>query len=196
MHCKQFLLVFLSLVLVACGNNNQVRYVDADPTEVNVIRKNMSNKQQTLYDEALTAIENKDYRDAIKRLESITKQNDTLAEVYLNLALAHYQLEAFANSESAAQRAVQLDPGSPNTQYMLGLASLQTNQIETARTALEKAIEYDNEHAYAHYNLALIYDIYYQQLQSAIDHYQRYVLLVDEDDTETRDWIEQLKGSL
>lgn len=190
-------LLLLTVLLAACGGN-QVRYVDGDPTlsDQVVSRKELSASQQQVYTTALAAIESEEYAQAIKLLNSIASSNETLSEVYLNLSLAYYRTDQFEESLAAAKRAVALDAKSSNTNYMAGLAYLKASQVNAARQAFAAAIEVNPEHAYAHYNLGLIYDIYYQQLQTAIDHYQRYVILIKEEDQATVEWIEQLKGSL
>ena len=57
----------------------------------------------------------------------------------------------------------------------------------------KEAIENKNDYAIAHYNLALLYDIYFQDVAKAIPHYEKYMELINNEDKNTADWLEQIK---
>jgi len=59
-----------------------------------------------------------------------------------------------------------------------------------------KAIEIKPAYANAQYNLALLYDIYLQEIELAIKHYEIYTSLLKKPDEATQEWINHLKGTL
>ena len=58
------------------------------------------------------------------------------------------------------------------------------------------AIKLDAACASCHYNLALLYDLYYQDLGKAIGQYQAYLDHITNTDEDTQAWIEELKRNL
>ena len=59
-----------------------------------------------------------------------------------------------------------------------------------------KAIQLKPDYINAQYNLALLYDIYLQDIKSAIQHYEIYLSLIDKPDEPTLEWVNHLKGTL
>jgi tetratricopeptide (TPR) repeat protein len=80
---------------------------------------------------------------------------DFMVEYYYGLALARLgrQLDAAA----ALERAVGLDPNSPEAHYELGKINLAMERNETARAEFERVISLEPQHANAHYQLSRIY---------------------------------------
>ena len=79
---------------------------------------------------------------------------------------------------------------------MMGFIEKQKGNIVKARDYYLRAIEIKDNYALAHYNLALVYDIYIQDIPKAIGHYQKYLALIKRKDQKTAEWVEQLKASM
>ncbi len=73
---------------------------------------------------------------------------------------------------------------------------LKKGAIKQAQQDYLKAIELYPDYTIAHYNLALLYDIFLQEIALAIEHYSIYLSLLDKEDENTRDWINHLKNTL
>ncbi|MFV9615434.1 MAG: tetratricopeptide repeat protein, partial [Gammaproteobacteria bacterium] len=69
-------------------------------------------------------------------------------------------------------------------------------KIHDAKKDYEKAIELKPDYSNAHYNLALLYDIYLQEMALAIKHYETYLSLIKKPDEATQEWVNHLKGVL
>ena len=68
-----------------------------------------------------------------------------------------------------------------------------SGEIRSAEKHYKEAIKNKDDYAIAHYNIALLYDVYLQDIESAIPHYERYLKLTNNKDKSTADWLEQLK---
>ena len=66
--------------------------------------------------------------------------------------------------------------------------------IKEAEKHYKEAIKNKNDYAIAHYNIALLYDVYLQDIKSAIPHYERYMKLINNKDKSTADWLEQINS--
>ena len=79
---------------------------------------------------------------------------------------------------------------------MRALLHLQNGEIRLAERDYKNAISLYPGYAIAHYNLALLYDIFLQQLEPAIEHYSIYLQLLGREDEDTQNWIKHLENSL
>jgi tetratricopeptide (TPR) repeat protein len=76
----------------------------------------------------------------------------------------------------------------------LGILFRRQGRFAEAEAAYLKALDADADYALAHYNLGVLYDLYQQQPASAVQHYELYVLLVDDDAQAPVDkWIADLR---
>ena len=101
--------------------------------------------------------------------------------------------------ESAIQslnKALQLNPNQPQALNLLGSIEYNKGNLKTAIDLYLSAIKNKPDYANAHYNLALIYDIYFQDIPKAIEHYKKYLELTDYQDKQTEVWLEQLVSTL
>ena len=145
---------------------------------------------------AIQLIDKQDYESAEKILLKLSKRNPSVAGVWANLAIAHYHQNETGDAEAAAKRAYELNGNDAEILNLMGLLAVKRGEFKTAEAHYKKAIELKSEFANAHYNLALLFDIYYQDIALAYQYYNRYLSLVGEQDKETADWVEQLKYSL
>jgi tetratricopeptide (TPR) repeat protein len=78
-------------------------------------------------------------------------------------------------------------------QNQLGIIQRQRGNFNQALTAYQRAIALDDNYALAHRNLGILYDIYLQQPDSALTHYEKYLLLSGDSSKEVSNWIIDLK---
>jgi tetratricopeptide (TPR) repeat protein len=62
-----------------------------------------------------------------------------------------------------------------------------------AEKGYKEALQLREKYPAAHYNLGLLYDTYYQDVDRAIVHYDRYLELSDGSDKKTQSWVDELK---
>jgi tetratricopeptide (TPR) repeat protein len=102
----------------------------------------LSAQNKDLFQEANTAYNEGNYSEAITNYERILKNGETSADLYYNLANAHYKLNHIAPSIYYYEKALQLDPVDPDIKNNLGFAQrMLIDEIEEVpKTGLSKII--------------------------------------------------------
>ncbi len=158
--------------------------------------KKISSGEKKYYQKALKELSKNNLGKAEAALKNLIKKRPDLAGPWANLALIHYRKNRLTDAEKAANKALELNPELPHAHNLLGLISTRQGEFKPAEKHYNNAIRYDNGYANAHYNLALLYDIYFQEIEKAVKHYRRYLEIIDHKDQRTADWLEQLENSL
>lgn len=148
------------------------------------------------YLQAIQLIDRQEYKPAEKLLVKLSKKHDSVTGVWANLAIAYYHQNEFEKAATAAKRANELNNGDAEIQNLMGLLAVRRGEFQNAEAHYKKALELKKDFANAHYNLALLLDIYYQDIPAAYEHYNHYLSLTGGQDNETASWVEQLKYSL
>jgi tetratricopeptide (TPR) repeat protein len=88
--------------------------------------------------------------------------------------------------------ALALDPDHPAALNQLGLLLRKNGKFLEAEATYLKAVTVSPDYALAHYNLGILYELYLQRLESALQHFEAYQALVGED-KQVEKWISDLK---
>lgn len=148
------------------------------------------------YQTGLTAMENGDIDKAESVFQDLIRGQPYMAGPYCNLALIQLKRNQYEESLKTIEKAITLSGSIPQAYNLRAQLYIHNGKIKDAEIDYLKALELDPNYATAHYNIALLYDIYYQDIQKAITHYEKYMSLLDRPDKPTADWINHLKGSL
>ena len=102
----------------------------------------LSAQNKDLFQEANTAYNEGNYSEAINNYERILENGETSAELYYNLANAHYKLSHIAPSVYYYEKALQLNPGDSDVKNNLKFAqNMLMDEIEVVpKTGLSKII--------------------------------------------------------
>jgi tetratricopeptide (TPR) repeat protein len=149
-----------------------------------------------LYQQGLDALALNDLSGARKIFQQFIDDNPRLSGPYTNLALIEYKQEHYKQASKLLDIALSLNPEQAAAFHLKALIHLQQGEILPARDHYLRAIEIKPDYKNAHYNLALLYDIYLQEIELAIQHYTRYLSLTTEKDSRTREWVNHLKNTL
>jgi len=150
----------------------------------------------TLYQDALTELSNNNLKKAEKYFLKVTKTHPDFAGPWANLALIYIKQERYKKAENHIQKTLEKNPEMAHALNMAGFIEERKGNINKAKTYYEEAIEKKPDYTLAHYNLALLYDVYLQNIREAIKHYQQYLSLLDGEDEKTENWIEELTFNL
>lgn len=150
---------------------------------------------KNIYLNAVEQLSNGEYKKSEKTLVKLEKKYPHHQGIKINLATSYYQQKAFVRAKEICEQAMRSNESSPEIFNLLGLISVENKEFITGQQHYQRAIALNDNFANAHYNLALLYDIYFQDIPKAYQHYEKYLKLVP-NDTETTDWLEQLKYSL
>ncbi len=130
---------------------------------------------------------------AISLFTDIAKQNPQLASPYTNLGVLFYRQKRLAEAEAALKEALQRDGKDYVAANYMGMTYRALGRFSDARSAYEQALTAKPDYAYAHLNLAILYDLYLGDLTKALDHYQQYRQLVGDTDPQLAGWLTDLE---
>ncbi len=144
------------------------------------------------YEEALGMMRSRHYDQAGVKLDGMTRSYPEMAGPYINLGIAYHHLGRDRDAESALLAATGLNPRSAVAHNLLGVVYREEGRFEDARRAYQRALELDPVYADAHLNLGILYDLYLQQPDQALVHYERYRVLKPADAARVDPWIADL----
>ncbi|WP_051234625.1 tetratricopeptide repeat protein [Marinimicrobium agarilyticum] len=191
-HGKVVMVLLAIALLSACS---QTPTTDNLSVSASGTSTPLTEPQQQLYEKALRHGQAGDYSAAAEQIERLVQQRPARAELWVHLATAYYHNDHGPQAEKALENALKLNPDLASAHNLAGTMALKRAEIETAEQHFEAALRQDPRSADAHYNLGLLYDTYYQDLSSAIEHYEAYLALVDSDER-TAQWVRQLQSAL
>jgi tetratricopeptide (TPR) repeat protein len=154
---------------------------------------NASLEEVAIYRQGITELNNNQLNQAEISFLKMAKLQPALAGPWANLALVYLKRQQYDKAEKHVQIALSKNPNMAQALNLAGYLESRKGHINKAKGLYEKAISSKPDYALAHYNLALLYDVYLQDLPKAIEHYQRYLALIKHEDKKTKDWVEELK---
>lgn len=149
-----------------------------------------------LYRKALTALNNSQIDYAESELKKISKNRSELAGPWINLALIDIKKNDLDNAQKHLNKALERNPKMPQVFNVRGFLELTRGNIANAAGDYRQAIALKEDYALAHYNYALVNDIYFQDMKMAVRHYKRYLELTQNQDKKTADWVLELERNL
>ncbi len=99
-------------------------------------------------------------------------------------------------AKRAWRQAVDLNPADPVVVNNLALLLVEDRSFEEATSLLERGLEHSPRVAELHYNLGVIAELYFLDLQKALVHYRRYRELSEAEDQAVAGWIADLERRL
>lgn len=192
LNSLHILLLGCILLLAGCSSAPTTNRGIAQSTS----KSSLDEKFRGDYASALKNLEAKEYAQANNGLNKIVASNPGFVDGWANLALAQLKTNDIAQAKQSATNALQLEPQSATLENLLGLIDVEDGAYKTAEKHYSRALELNPNLANAHYNLALLNDIYYQNVAKAIQHYERYLALINNADPDTEAWVAELKRKL
>jgi tetratricopeptide (TPR) repeat protein len=179
----------------------------AQPSKVSSDKENRPSTDIT-HSLELNPIYEKDYRiaqellsknsftKAIPLLSKITTANPGYTDAWANYALALYKSNDYIAADTAIKKALLLNTTSAELLDLDGLIQIGLGHYKSAENSYLKALQIKSNCVTCHYNLALLYDVYYQDLKRAIIHYQSYLNNISVTDDEIENWIDELQRNI
>ena len=184
----------VTLVLSACGTQPVVKET-TELTSTERTQLPLSLGDIAVLENATSLMRDQKWKQAIKPLKKLQRKYPTNDIVAVNLASSYFASDNIDDAESICNEALSINNNSAEAHNLFGLISVERRKFTVAEASYKKAISLNANYANAHFNLALLYDMYYQEIPKAYQHYLKYLTLVP-DDQSTKDWVEQLKYSL
>ncbi len=151
---------------------------------------------QQFYEQAVVALKQGDTEQAIDLLQTVSRDAPDKPFVFTNLGLAQFRLQHYDLALNAFQQAVERDPRDAVAWNHLGILQRRQGQFDAARESYQRALKIDSNYALAHLNLGILFDLYLQQLEPALRHYQRYQALLGKENETVAGWIVDLERRL
>ncbi len=145
------------------------------------------------FSRAVDALESGDVERAIELLEGVTEGAPDAVAPWVDLGIAYGMAEQFEDATRSLERAVELAPKHPVALNELGMALRREGRFEEARERYETALRVSPQFHHARRNLAILCDLYLNDLECALSHYEIYAQVVPEDENLAM-WIVDLRN--
>jgi len=187
------------LVLAACGGSAGVKSADV-PQQASGSNSEGDGVEMAavippgvlmLFEQAAASMAAGDFVDAELRFKEFLLQYPEYPGAHVNLAIIHASNGNDAAARSSIDSALVLEPNHPAALNQMGMLLRRNGKFLEAEAAYLKAVTVAPEYALAHYNLGVLNELYLQRLETALQHFQTYQLLVGEDKQVVK-WITDL----
>lgn len=183
------LLALAGLVLAGCASTPQAP-VQAN-AETAADTRVVPAAAQTMYEQAVASLAAGDLIDAELRFKEFLLSYPDYPGAHLNLSIIHSSNENAELARESVDAALRIDPDFAPALNQSGVLFRKSGNFSEAEAAYLKAVTVSPDYALAHYNLGVLYELYFQRLDAALQHFQRYRELVGEDEQVDR-WIADL----
>ncbi|HEX5046295.1 MAG TPA: tetratricopeptide repeat protein [Gammaproteobacteria bacterium] len=150
---------------------------------------------RTQYDAALRLLQQERYAEGIALLQQVADKQPDVTAPQINLGIAYERSGDLKQAEASFTKALELNPNHPVALDELGLVYRATGRFAEARASYEKALTVTPGFHFAHRNLAVLCDVYLNDLPCALTHYEAYAQ-AEPDDKEVQKWIADLHNRL
>jgi Flp pilus assembly protein TadD len=150
-------------------------------------------ESRQLYQQALTALGAGRYAEAERELLVVMRREPQLAGPHANLGILYARTGRPAQALASFREAIRLNPNRPAYYNELGMMSRREGKFDEARGYYAKALDLDPDYAYAHLNIGILYDLYLQDTEKAVQHYRRYQELTPSESGTVTKWIADLE---
>ncbi|MCG6891482.1 MAG: tetratricopeptide repeat protein [Gammaproteobacteria bacterium] len=151
---------------------------------------------EQLYGQALAALKSGDTEEALVLLTQLSRDTPDKPYLFTNLGLAYFQLQQSELAEQAFGQAIARNPEDAVAYNHLGILQRRKGLFQEALVQYQRAIEIDSEYARAHFNLGILFDLYLQDLEKALQQYRKYLDLTSEENAQVAGWIVDIERRL
>ncbi len=191
MYYTKPLSIILLLLIAGCSTSPSKQNLKQDKGSSSI-----SDTEISLYRQAITELSDNHLDKAETSFLKMSKAKPNLAGPWANLALIYLKQQQYEKAGEAIKSALEKNPKMAQALNMAGVIAKQKGNITEAKGFYEKALVSKPDYAIAHYNLALLFDVYLQDISSALPHYQRYLALTGGNDKNTALWVKELTFNL
>ena len=194
MYYTKILSLLLIILLSGCSQNSRIDSDSKSKTDVTTQSDNEMELQ--LYQKAITHLNDNELDKAEEILLTFSNKHPDLAGPIANLGLIQLKRNNIDQAEVLLNQALARNPKLPQALNLLGVVQQKKGNIKQAEELYIKATQEKENYAIAHYNLALLYDIFLGKISKAIIHYQKYLALIDYPDKQTSNWLKELQYTM
>ena len=192
-------MVLLSTLIVACNATTQA--VRQTPVRIEIQEAvgftiteeaRIPGAVRVEYDQALGFLEQDRLEDGIAELETIVVEAPGLSTPRVDLGIAYHRAGDLEAAETHLVQALEVNPRHPIALNELGIVYRKTARFEEARRSYEAALAVYPGYHYARRNLAVLCDLYLDDLNCARANYEAYMATVNGDE-EVSMWLRDVR---
>lgn len=196
-YIKTLLSIVLLMTILACSNQTTTtKTTEAAKTTTNNQTVESLVQELQLYKNAIMALNSNELDKAEQLFIAMSERQPHIAGSWANLALISIKKADLPQAEIYAKTALVKNPKMPQALNLSGYLAQKNGEINKAKSYYLQAIRHKSNYALAHYNLALLFDVYLQDIAKAIEHYQLYLAYSKQKDLDTENWLEGLKATM
>jgi Tfp pilus assembly protein PilF len=158
-----------------------------------VARLNAASRRD--FESAVAMLDEQAYEKAIDLLEKVIAQSPGVTAPYINLGIAYQRLDKPEQAEVQFKTALKLIPGHPVACNQYGLLMRKGGRFDEARKIYEQALAGFPDYYPVNRNLGILCDLYLNDLECALAHYETYNRAMPED-AQVKLWIADLRARL
>ena len=190
---KWTLLVAVTVsVGVGCGGSANKRAPRSEAA-IKAAEASVPGNARKQYDQALVAMKSGKIDQAKNILSDLTQTYPDLSGPHVNLGIIHFRADEIDKAEEEFKQALKINPDSAVSLNHLGIIYRGKGKFAEAKSNYEKALDISPNYAYAHLNYGILLDLYLGELESALEHYEKFQELAATEDKEVKNWIIDLK---
>lgn len=156
-------------------------------------QKALAQSLQADYDRALGMVKSGQLDEAYALLDEIQAKAPAFTGPMLNQALIRLKQKKPKDAQALLKKAIETNPKNPYAYNLSGYTEKLLANFKGAREAYEKALELSPKYGKAHFNLAVLADLYLLDLPFALKHYEAYQSLQAQPDPTVAKWIVDLQ---
>jgi tetratricopeptide (TPR) repeat protein len=165
----------------------------ARPDESRTSEANKLDQVLLQFQKGTTLVENGKLKEARAVFENLRTNYPHVSVFHNNLGVVYKRLGLLPEAVAAYQQAIKIQPQYPEAYYNLGIALREQGEFRQAEDAYRRAINSTPDFLDANYNLAVLYDLYLNEPDKAIERYQTYLAAGGEGRDEVSIWITALQ---
>jgi len=187
-----FQILLILLFLSGCANS--VKKPEIVVTQVEATIPILTKIHQSDYQKAVGLMKAKSFDEAHTIFTNLTTVYPNLAGAYVNLAFIYRAKSDENEAELYINKALEINPNNIDALIQIAASSQKKGEFKEVERYLLMAEAVDSSNDTVQYNLAVLYELYLQQYDDAINHYENYIALSSNDDKETvKRWVKLLE---
>lgn len=144
------------------------------------------------FDRAHVLLDQGKDKEGIALLETVTEAAPGLSAPRIDLAIAYQQDGDIEAAEAQLKKALEINPKHPVALNELGIIYRKTARFTEARRSYEAALAVYPGFHFARRNLAVLCDLYLDDVGCAVENYEAYMATVDSDE-EAALWLKSAR---